>query len=301
MDYSQIGMLFGAYLLPGVVVAFPAGLLGQRFRDKTLGLAGLALMVISGVALSVRDGFMVALVARTLGGIGATIVVLVATKMTTDWFDRREIVLAMSILQMSWPFGAMLALPIQAYLAQVWGWPAVMISGALCAGRCSARLRLFRAGAAAVPADSRLAARNSPVPFCLPVTIAGHDLGRDEPRLHPVLQLRAVADWWRRDPRRPRLRRSPALRSGSRSWPSHRAAISFTARAGRSRRSSVCALIAASALTLFVAGIHPTIFCLIFGVAVGPCRGRSFRFRQRCSMRATAPSDLACSTPASTS
>ncbi len=61
---------------------------------------------------------MVALVARTLGGIGATIVVLVATKLTVDWFDSREIVLAMSILQMSWPFGAMLALPIQAFIAQ---------------------------------------------------------------------------------------------------------------------------------------------------------------------------------------
>src|SRR3981189_622676 len=131
IDYSQIGMLLGAYLLPGVIVAFPAGLLGQRFREKKLGLTGLALMAISGVALSFSEGFAAALVARTLGGVGATIVGLVATKMTTDWFDRREIVLAMSILQMSWPFGAMLALPIQAYIAQVWGWPAVMISGAL--------------------------------------------------------------------------------------------------------------------------------------------------------------------------
>src|SRR5712692_5028720 len=134
IDYSEIGMLLGAYLLPGVIVAFPAGLLGQRFREKKLGLAGLALMAISGVVLSFSEGFAVALVARTLGGVGATIVVLVATKMTTDWFDSREIVLAMSILQVSWPFGAMLALPIQAYIAQLWGWPAVMISGALCAG-----------------------------------------------------------------------------------------------------------------------------------------------------------------------
>src|SRR6266705_3838145 len=134
IDYSQIGMLLGTYLLPGVIVAFPAGLLGQRFQEKTLGLAGLALMVISGVALSVCDGFVAALAARTIGGVGATIVVLVATKMTTDWFDGREIVLAMSILQMSWPFGAMLALPIQAVVAQLWGWPAVMLLGALCAG-----------------------------------------------------------------------------------------------------------------------------------------------------------------------
>ena len=35
----------------------------------------------------------------------------------------REIVLAMSLLQMSWPFGAMIALPIQAWIGQSLGWP----------------------------------------------------------------------------------------------------------------------------------------------------------------------------------
>jgi predicted MFS family arabinose efflux permease len=98
IDYSHIGMFLGAYLLPGVIVALPAGLLGRHFREKTLGVAGLALMIVSGLALSVSDGFVVALIARTVGGVGATIVVLVATKLTTDWFDSREIVLAMSLL-----------------------------------------------------------------------------------------------------------------------------------------------------------------------------------------------------------
>src|SRR3981189_3929797 len=91
-------------------------------------------MAVSGVMLGASEDFTTALVAPLTGGVGATIVALVATKMTTDWFDSREIVLAMSILQVSWPFGAMLALPIQAHIAQLWGWPAVMISGALCAG-----------------------------------------------------------------------------------------------------------------------------------------------------------------------
>jgi MFS family permease len=133
IDYSEIGLLLGAYLLPGVIVAFPAGMLGRRFRDKTLGLVGLSLMVVSGAVMGASESLVVALVARIIGGVGATIVALVATKMTTDWFDSREIVLAMSILQVSWPFGAMLALPIEAHIAQLWGWPAVMISGAVCA------------------------------------------------------------------------------------------------------------------------------------------------------------------------
>src|SRR3954471_3901296 len=96
IGYAEIGMLLGAYLLPGVIVAFPAGLLGQRVRDKTIGLAGLALMAVSGLALSYCGDLASAIAARIVGGVGATVVILVATKMVVDWFDAREVVLAMS-------------------------------------------------------------------------------------------------------------------------------------------------------------------------------------------------------------
>jgi len=76
LSYAQIGLLLGAYLLPGIVVAFPAGVLGQRVPAKSLGLAGLALMTVSGLILAHADHFAVALVARIVGGVGATIVVL---------------------------------------------------------------------------------------------------------------------------------------------------------------------------------------------------------------------------------
>src|SRR5258705_3448733 len=107
MDYSQIGMLLGAYLLPGVVVAFPTGVLGQRFRDKTLGLAGLLLMAVSGVMLGASADFTTALGARLIGGVGATIVALAATKMTNDSFDSRAIVPAMALIPRRSPVGAM--------------------------------------------------------------------------------------------------------------------------------------------------------------------------------------------------
>jgi predicted MFS family arabinose efflux permease len=271
IDYSQIGMLLGAYLLPGVIVAFPAGLLGQRFREKKLGLAGLALMAISGVALSFSESFVVALIARTIGGVGATIVVLVATKMTTDWFDSREIVLAMSILQMSWPFGAMLALPIQAYIAEFLGWPAVMISAALCAVAVLCAFVLV--SEAAQPAQPTAVDRSKlPGSILLSVTIAGTIWG--------AMNLACVLFF----------SYAPLLMVAQGSSPTAAAslvslAIWFTILAipsggylvhcsGRPTAAIVgCALIAASALALFVAGVHPTISCLIFGVAVGPLSG----------------------------
>ena len=194
IGYAEIGMLLGAYLLPGVIVAFPAGLLGQRVSDKTLGLAGLVLMAVSGLALSHSGDLRRCAGRRALiGGVGATIVILVATKMVADWFDGREIVLAMSLLQMSWPFGAMIALPIQAWIGQSLGWPAVMASGAVCA---VAVLCAFALRSAALRRRRRRRRPAAQAARCRadPGDRRGHDLGRDESRLHPVLQLRAAVD-----------------------------------------------------------------------------------------------------------
>jgi predicted MFS family arabinose efflux permease len=271
LDFSEIGMLLGAYLLPGVIVAFPAGLLGQRIREKKLGLAGLSLMVISGVALGFSDSFMTALAARTLGGVGATIVVLAATKMTTDWFDGREIVLAMSILQMSWPFGAMLALPIQAAIAQWLGWPAVMASAAaFSAAAFGAFLLVSEPAPSAAPAA--IGRARLPGAVLLPVTVAGIIWG--------AMNLACILFF----------SYAPLLMVAQGSSPTAAAsltslAIWFTILAipaggylvhrFRAPIAAIvaCAPVAAAALALFVAGIHPTISCLIFGIAVGPLSG----------------------------
>jgi predicted MFS family arabinose efflux permease len=271
IDYSQIGILLGAYLLPGVIVAFPAGLLGQRFREKKLGLAGLVLMVISGVTLSICDGFAMALVARTLGGVGATIVVLAATKMTTDWFEGREIVLAMSILQMSWPFGAMLALPIQAWIGQWFGWPAVMASAAVFSAAAFVAFLFVSEPAQSAP-PAAIGRARLPAAVLLPVIIAGIIWGAMNlacvlffsyaPLLMVVqgssptaaASLTSLAIWFT----------IAAIPTGG--YLVHRFRIPIVAIVG-------CTLVAAAALALFVAGIHPTLSCLVFGIAVGPLSG----------------------------
>ncbi len=228
-------------------------------------------MAISGVALSFSDGFVVALLTRTIGGIGATIMALVATKMTTDWFDRREIVLVMSILQMSWPFGAMLALPIQAYIAQLFGWPGVMMSGALCAGAALCALA-FVSELAQPPQRTATGRSKLPGGVLLQVVIAGTvwgamnlacvlffsyaplNLVAQGSSLTAAASLTSLAIWCT----------ILAIPSGG----------YLVHRSGRPIASIVaCSLIAALALGLFVAGIHPTISCLTFGVAVGPLSG----------------------------
>jgi predicted MFS family arabinose efflux permease len=221
--------------------------------------------------LGASADFTTALVARLIGGVGATIVALVATKMTTDWFDSREIVLAMSILQVSWPFGAMLALPIQAYIAQLWGWPAVMISGALCAG---AALGAFVFVSEPSERMQQAAVGRSMLPggVLVPVVIAGTVFGAMNLACvlffsyAPVLMvaqgssstaaasLTSLAIWFT----------ILAIPSGG--YLVHRSGRPIAA-------IVVCSLIAAAALALFVAEVHPIISCMVFGVFVGPLSG----------------------------
>ena len=96
--------------------------------------------------------------------------------MVVDWFDSSEIVLAMSLLQMSWPFGAMIALPIQAYHRAALGWPAVMAvrrglrsGGAVRVHACSGREQ---------PRSRRRRPRRLPGAVLLPVMIAGRSGAR---------------------------------------------------------------------------------------------------------------------------
>jgi predicted MFS family arabinose efflux permease len=271
LGYSQIGLLLGAYLLPGIIVALPAGLLGQHVREKTLGLAGLVLMVISGAALTYSGDLAVALVARTVGGVGATIVILVATRMVVDWFDSREIVLAMSLFQMSWPFGAMVALPIQAWIGQSLGWPAVMASGAVGAAAvlCLFALLPQPAGQAQASASGRA---KLPSAVLMPVIVAGTIWG--------VMNLACILFF----------SYAPLLLVAQGSTPTVSAALTSLAiwftilaipsggylvhRSGKPIVAIVaCGLLAAVALMLFVADVYPTISCLVFGLAVGPLSG----------------------------
>jgi len=270
LDYADIGILLGAYLLPGVVVALPAGLLGQRTREKALGLTGLALMAISGVALGHSESFAVALVARAVGGVGATIVILVATKMTTDWFAGREIALAMSLLQMSWPFGAMIALPVQTWLAQVLGWPAVMTSGAIAAlAVLCAFVFVPQCSISGEAADGR---SRLPVAVLLLALAAGTIWG--------AMNLACVLFF----------SYAPLVLVAQGSTPTVAASLTSLAiwftiiaiptggylvhRSGRPIAAiMVCGLVAASTLALFVAGVHPTLSCLMFGIAIGPLSG----------------------------
>jgi MFS family permease len=115
-DYAQLGFLIGLYLLPGTVIAYPGGLLGQFFGDKRVALTGVMLMVTGGLLTATGD-YGAVLAGRLIGGVGAVLLNVLLTKMTTDWFVGREIGTALALLVSSWPIGVGLALILLPWLA----------------------------------------------------------------------------------------------------------------------------------------------------------------------------------------
>ncbi len=110
LSLADIGWLVGIYLLPGVVLALPGGLLSARFGDRRIAMAGMALMVAGGALSAFADSLALMEAGRLLGGMGGVLFNVTASKMIADWFASREIELAMAIFVGTWPLGIGLAL-----------------------------------------------------------------------------------------------------------------------------------------------------------------------------------------------
>jgi predicted MFS family arabinose efflux permease len=174
---GEVGTLIGLYMLSGIILAFPGGLLVRRYGDRLLCLAGLLLMLLGGIVLGLSDTYAMALTGRLVSGSGAVLMSLALTKMTTDWFAGREIVTAMSILLTSWPLGIALALVTQPPLAQQFGWSWVMHAAAGLCGVAAGLIGIFYRPPPAVSTDAPSAASDSfalpPRAEAIPVIVAG--------------------------------------------------------------------------------------------------------------------------------
>jgi predicted MFS family arabinose efflux permease len=109
-----IGMLIGLYLLPGVVIALPGGMIGRALGDKRAVLLGCGIMLGGNLIMALSDVWGAQIAGRLLTGVGGVMLNVVTSKMVADWFAEREIATAMALFVNSWPLGiaiALLALP----------------------------------------------------------------------------------------------------------------------------------------------------------------------------------------------
>jgi MFS family permease len=166
LSYAQLGTLVGLYLLPGVVLALPGGVLGRRVGERRAVVASLALMVVGGLVTAWSDGVAMAAAGRLLSGAGAVLMNILLIKLTADWFDEREMATAMAIMLTAWPVGLAVAVATLGSVATATSWrTAVLLASAPALLGCGLMALVFR------EAPRRAAARAAGA------ALRGRDLG----------------------------------------------------------------------------------------------------------------------------
>ena len=117
IEYSQIGTLIGLFMLPGLVLALPAGVISKRFGDRRVVSAGMVVMILGGIVSGSGQSYESLMVGRLMSGAGAAFLFVLMTKMLTDWFAEKELFFAMSIFIIGWPVGIASGQAIQGLIA----------------------------------------------------------------------------------------------------------------------------------------------------------------------------------------
>ncbi|MCV2890715.1 MFS transporter [Ruegeria sp. XHP0148] len=114
---TDIGLLIGLYLGPGVIVAVGGGAVATWFGDKRTVATSLVLMVLGGVMVAYASNLGWAVAGRIVSGAGGVVLNVLMTKMVIDWFAGRNVSTALAIFISSWPIGIGLSLLILPALA----------------------------------------------------------------------------------------------------------------------------------------------------------------------------------------
>ncbi|MFK7945507.1 MAG: MFS transporter, partial [Paracoccaceae bacterium] len=160
LNYTQIGTLIGLFMLPGLVLAIPAGMLGRYASDRMLVAFGLGLLSLGGFIAALADGYNQIAVGRLFCGAGFVFSTIYFTKMVADWFSGREIATALSILVMTWPLGIAIGQVGHEWLSANLGWHTAFVTAsaygviAMTAVAVFYRAPMAKADDAALPAWS---------------------------------------------------------------------------------------------------------------------------------------------------
>ncbi|MBT7979090.1 MAG: MFS transporter [Rhodospirillaceae bacterium] len=162
-SYAQVGTLIGLFLLPGIFISIPSGLMTRAVANKNLLMLGAVAMITGGVLMALSEGPSGLYTGRLITGVGGSIFNVILTKMVTEWFFEKEIVTALAIILTAWPMGIAMGLVSQGLIAETLGLEWVMYGTAGFALFGLVLTAMFYRDAP-VPADQRVA----PFRFGLP-------------------------------------------------------------------------------------------------------------------------------------
>ena len=122
LSYAEIGMLIGAFMIPGIFLTVPGGLLAKRIGDRPVLRGAMLLMTAGAVLSAMAEGLTGMLAGRVLSGCGGVVMLMLVIKMTTDRYAGPMLSTATSMVIVSWPAGFALALVALGPVDESLGW-----------------------------------------------------------------------------------------------------------------------------------------------------------------------------------
>ena len=122
LSYAEIGMLIGAFMIPGIFLTVPGGLLAKRIGDRPVLRGAMLLMAAGAVLSAMAEGLTGMLAGRVLSGCGGVVMLMLVIKMTTDRYAGPMLSTATSMVIVSWPAGFALALVAHGPVGESLGW-----------------------------------------------------------------------------------------------------------------------------------------------------------------------------------
>ena len=122
LSYAQGGLLMSLFALPGIAVSIPAGMLADRYGQKTIGIIAFALMIAGTAIFASGNSLPILVLGRVVAGAGALTMLVLAPQLLAQWFAGREMGIAMGVLNTALPIGTILSLNFLSLLGENMGW-----------------------------------------------------------------------------------------------------------------------------------------------------------------------------------
>ncbi len=133
VDIHQAGSLMSIFSITGVILAFPAGLVLQRFGPMATGAAAMIAVVIGCSIAAAAADFGVLLGGRAVQGVGVGLVGVAAPAVVAAVFPPERRGMPMGIWAMWVPVGGILMYLLAPALSETFGWQSVFVLAAIVA------------------------------------------------------------------------------------------------------------------------------------------------------------------------
>ncbi len=131
---SQAGFLMGIYAIPGIFLPLGIAYLSNKYDNKYLILISLIILILGLVAFSMSNTFQSLLIFRLISGIGATVLVILAPLLITEFFDEANMGIAMGIFNTAVPLGTVISANLFGILGERFSWRSLILGIAVFGG-----------------------------------------------------------------------------------------------------------------------------------------------------------------------